>query len=792
MRIVRFIPCLLLLAGAASVAQEDYRWDTVRIGAGGFVSAVIPHPTEPGLVYNRTDVGGAYRWDLDNERWIPLNDWVSDDQVGLLGIESLALDPNDPDRLYMLAGISYFNNGNTAVLRSEDRGETFDLVNVTNQFRAHGNGMGRQNGEKMQVDPNAGNILYTGTRWNGLFRSTDYGATWSRLNSLNVTTTPNENGISFVVLDPNSVQGGQTQTLIVGVSRFSSVGDNLYRSDDAGASFTPIAGAPTLNMPQRAVLSSDGYLYIAYGSGAGPGGHWNLSNESMEQGQVWKYNMQSGNWTNITPPLNRAYGGLSVDPNNPQRVLVSTINTWMNQNGRWGDRIFLSENGGTTWTDIIDRGFAVDSNDATWIEEHAIHWAGSLEFDPFDGNSAWVTSGNGLFKTSDLNAVPTVWKFDIHGLEETVPLGLVSIPDGPLVSVIGDYDGFIHDDVTQYAPIHQPRMGTTTGLTLAGANTNLMARVGNQLYYTTNQGSSWNQITNMNGSQGRVALSADGGVLLHSPRDSSTTYRSTDWGATWSTVSGLNQNNARPIADKVNPNRFYAYNNGNFLVSTDGGVSFSVGSTLPSGGEQWVRPVPGCEGDVWVALNNGGLARSTDAGASFTVLNNVSNAHAIGFGKAAASSNYPTAYIWGTVGGVRGIHRSTDAGATWVRVNDDDHQYGGPGNGRFVLGDMNHFGRVYMSTAGRGIVYGEPAEATDGADLPGSEAGCPEPPPLANGTNGNGNGNGGGAVPPPASGSSSSGGSVSLLLALVLLLLAARAFVRPELVVRLGAERVRL
>ena len=63
---------------------------------------------------------------------------------------------------------------------------------------------------------------------------------------------------------------------------------------------------------------------------------------------------------------------------------------------------------------------------------------------------------------------------------------------------------------------------------------------------------------------------------------------------------------------------------------------------------------------------------------------------------------------WGTVGGVRGLFRSTDTGQTWTRVNDNAHQYGGPGNGQFVVGDMNTFGVVYMSTAGRGIVVGRP------------------------------------------------------------------------------------
>jgi hypothetical protein len=44
-----------------------------------------------------------------------------------------------------------------------------------------------------------------------------------------------------------------------------------------------------------------------------------------------------------------------------------------------------------------------------------------------------------------------------------------------------------------------------------------------------------------------------------------------------------------------------------------------------------------------------------------------------------------------------------------VRVNDDAHEYGGPANGQFVIGDMNTYGVVYMSSAGRGVLYGKPA-----------------------------------------------------------------------------------
>jgi len=233
------------------------------------------------------------------------------------------------------------------------------------------------------------------------------------------------------------------------------------------------------------------------------------------------------------------------------------------------------------------------------------------------------------------------------------------------------------------------------------------------MFYSTDMGVSWTQ-SDMNGTQGKVALSADGNTVLHSLRESSTTYRSTNNGSSWSTVSGLNFNEALPVGDPVNSNKFYAYNpeNGAVMVSTNGGSLFSQSGSVASWGSKVIRVAPAREGDIWVALNGGGLARSVNSGQSFSTISGVSYCGAVGFGKEASGSSYPTIYIWGTVDGVRGLFRSTDEAASWVRVNDDAHEYGGPGNGQFVVGDMNVFGRVYMSTAGRGIIYGEPEGAS--------------------------------------------------------------------------------
>ncbi|HEU4710154.1 MAG TPA: hypothetical protein VFS76_01250 [Pyrinomonadaceae bacterium] len=58
------------------------------------------------------------------------------------------------------------------------------------------------------------------------------------------------------------------------------------------------------------------------------------------------------------------------------------------------------------------------------------------------------------------------------------------------------------------------------------------------------------------------------------------------------------------------------------------------------------------------------------------------------------------------VAGVRGIFRSTDAGQTWVRIVDDQHQWGRAGE-TALTGDPRIFGRVYVGTNGRGIIYGD-------------------------------------------------------------------------------------
>jgi xyloglucan-specific exo-beta-1,4-glucanase len=702
-------------AGAAGgpPVTGPYKWRGVAFGGGGFVSAVIPSLTEKNLFFARTDVGGLFRWNEADASWVQLTGFVSDSQTGFLGVESVALDPQVPGRVYALVGIDYFNGGKTAILRSTNNGDSFTVTEVTSQFKAHGNGMGRQNGERLAVDPNLSNVLFCGTRRSGLFKSSDSGATWSQVASFPVTTTANDNGISLVLFDKSSSTAGTaTKRIYAGVSRLGQA--NFYVSADAGATWNEVAGAPsTSQMPQRAALASNGTLFVTFADGAGPNG--NSGSEPMSAGSIWKYAIAQASWTNITPAgATSAFSGIDVSAANPNQLVATSINKYLQQPWGYGDRIYASSDGGSSWTDLIGSNkVTMDVNGMSWIANHAIHWAGSATFDPNDAERVFVTSGNGIFSTSNLSATTSTWKFLTKGLEETVALEAVSIPGGGFGFVIGDYDGAITQNVTVSPPsgIYNPSMGSTGALAVAGSKPAVLVRGGTKIYRTTNGGAAWTEVARPNTqTDGRVALSADGAVLLWTPDKSVTTYRTPDAGGSWAAVTGIDFN-AAVVADAVNANKFYAYDtgSGNVLVSTDGGGSFSQASKPGAGGSTKPRTVPGVEGDIWIPLNGGGLSRSTNSGATFSKLPDVSQCNAVGFGKAASGASFPTVFIWGKVGtGVVGIYRSIDAGATWLRINDDQHQFGGPGNGQFIVGDLNVSGRVYMSTAGLGIVYGEP------------------------------------------------------------------------------------
>jgi xyloglucan-specific exo-beta-1,4-glucanase len=735
---------------AAAAVRSRYRWRNAAIVGGGFVPGIIFNQSERDLVYARTDIGGCYRLDRGTDRWIPLLDWIGWDDWGHTGVVSLATDEVDPDRVYAAVGtytVDAWDPTDGAVLCSRDRGRTWRVSPLP--FHLGGNMPGRGIGERLAIDPSRNSILYLGVRGGfGLWRSTDFGRSWAQ-----VTSFPNPGdfvpdpgdpsgyssdnaGVLQTVFDKRGSKGGKpTQTIYVTVADTENI---LYRSTDAGSTWARVPGQPTGFIPHKMVLDPvGGYLYLATSDTVGPydGG----------KGDVWKLDTATGAWTCVSPVPSTdssaafGYSGLTIDRQHPGTLLVATQIMW------WPDiQMFRSTDGGASWTRAWDWGtypqrvprYSLDITAAPWLTWNAtpalpeiapkLGWmTESVEIDPFDSDRFLYGTGATVYGADNLTAWDTGGTVAISvrakGLEETSVGCVLSPPVGAhLYSAVKDVGGFVHHDLNAATTMYDsPTFGATVALDFAELAPATIVRVGagdpGGLALSTDSGATWTAATVPDGITGpgaddsSVALSADGTRVVWSPAGAPVVY-STDRGVTWQTSAGLAP--GTPIrADRVKPMTFYAFAGGTFLVSTDGAATFTAtaASGLPTEGGSRFKPVPGRSGDIWLAggkaTSRYGLWRSVDSGASFSKLPQVDEGDVVGFGKAAPGRSYPAVYTSAKINGVRGVFRSDDAGVHWVRVNDDRHQYAWTGN--TITGDPRVYGRVFLGTNGRGIIYGD-------------------------------------------------------------------------------------
>ena len=362
----------------------------------------------------------------------------------------------------------------------------------------------------------------------------------------------------------------------------------------------------------------------------------------------------------------------------------------------------------------------------------------ALAIDPFDSDHAAYATGATIYASHDLSQAgsdhTTQWNVWAEGIEETAIITLLSPADGAhLLSGFGDIGGFAHDDLTVSPPAGMytnPRFSNTDTLDCAGQRPLVVVRSGRAdersatLAYSEDGGRTWQPLDaplpatqpaagarRRSGVHG-LAVSADGGTFVLA---SAAPMLTRDRGKTWQAVKGLPPDGA-PVADRVNPAVFYALDTtlGAIFASTDGGQTFTRLGTqgLPNqpigqrGSGAQLLATPGRAHDLWV-VSDGELRHSTDGGKSFDSIKGDVAVDVLGFGKAPPGRDEPALFAIGKAGSLRAIWRSDDGGHSWLRVNDDQHQYGT--RFRCISGDPRVFGRVYVGTDGRGIVYGDPA-----------------------------------------------------------------------------------
>lgn len=688
----------------------NYRWGNVAIGGGGYVTGLVIHPVEPGVTYVRTDIGGFYRWEEDAMRWIPITDHFSRAERGFFGGESIALDPSDPNVVYIAAGLNYDAG---TVFKSTDRGGTWVRSGLHTPM--HGNGDLRWAGERLAVDPfDARHVLF-GSRSEGLHRSTDGGMSWERVGWVGATTPTDGIGVSGVLFDPSTE----------GTIYANTYAEGIHASTDRGTMWQRLESSPS-GVLQMSVHSCG----TAYTAGRqppkvarkDPGGEW-------EDITPHRFRLDRSAPTSTQMVLaSFNFCGICVDPHDPDRLVLGI-------DYKMPGKLYRSQDGGASWIQV---GKRLNKAVPWWQDDY---WGGSmaaLAIDPHAPNRAWFTDWFGVWRTEDIDDEQPTWTALGQGLEEVVVTALIAPPAAPtssgymLMSGAMDICGLVHHDLAAFPdakmhpvyqdtwdidycasqPWHVVRVGENRAMSFLG---DYVVSTETDTYggaVSSDEGSSWRRFDAMPPLSDRptnVAMSATASdLILVLTRGQA--FRTEDGGASWREVPSL-QGAGRGgalAADRGDGGVFYCWNRGSLARSTDGGVHFDVVDTDLPDEAGTLQTVHGLKHEVWVALPSGGLHRSSDGGRSFSRIDTVDQVVLFCLGRPRDAAAPPILYLLGTVRGGEGVYRSLDLGKSWEDISPTE-PVGVGCNPRVMAASQQHSGLVFIGTGGRGVFYGLPA-----------------------------------------------------------------------------------
>ena len=281
-------------------------------------------------------------------------------------VRALAFDPRNSSRL--LAGTA---SGGLWI--TEDAGTT---------WRANQDFLPNLSITTIAFDPANPDVVYMGTGEAsgglvgiGAFKSTDAGRTWAFLPATSVDANLDWRFVNRIAVHPT-----QTQVLLAGVTNDTRSRGGIYRSGDAGASWTKVASFKALdiafdpNDASRALAGLDDGT-LAYSSDAGltwtktaalvsaPSGRNGTARAEIafarsqggvvytsiddQKGQVWRSDNSGVTWRLLSTPAHLNNQGdydnaIWVDPTDANHVVVAGLD------------IYQSRDGGTSFTQVSD------------------------------------------------------------------------------------------------------------------------------------------------------------------------------------------------------------------------------------------------------------------------------------------------------------------------------------------------------------------------------------------------------------------------------------------------------
>jgi photosystem II stability/assembly factor-like uncharacterized protein len=322
-------------AFAQSTPLSALRWRNVGPYIGGRVVAVTGVRSEPDLFYMGGVDGGVWKSTDYGLVWTNISDSTLPGSSNSIG--AIAVAPSNPQVLYVGTGESDIRGDmitGDGVFRSDDAGKTWQRAGLEDTHTIMG----------LVVDPGNPEVVYAASMGHvfvpgphrGVFKTTDGGAHWQRVLSVNDST-----GAVDLVMDskdPNVLYAAMWQAYRNPWSLSSGgPGSGLYKTTDGGAHWTNISDHPGL---PHGLLGKIGVAVAA----SAPSTLY--ATIQAKDGGVFRSDDGGATWRRVNDEWKlrqRAfyYMAIFVDPQDANTVYMPEV-----------DALFVSHDGATTFTPL--------------------------------------------------------------------------------------------------------------------------------------------------------------------------------------------------------------------------------------------------------------------------------------------------------------------------------------------------------------------------------------------------------------------------------------------------------
>jgi photosystem II stability/assembly factor-like uncharacterized protein len=555
---------------------------SIPIGGGaGRLNFVRIHPTDPNTIFVGAPAGGLWKSTDGGATWSTNTDHLSQ----VIGCTDLAIDPNNPDIMYLATGDG--DGGDTytiGILKSIDGGTTWNTTGLS-YFMANTRQI-----SKILLDPNNTSTLLVASSA-GVFRSTDAAATFTNVQ------TGSFKDMEFKPGDPNTVYVSGTE---------------VYRSNNNGQNWTKV----TLGLPASALVSrlalavtanDNNYVYVLAAKAApdfGFEGIYRSTNggstftkiTTSTPVNVLGWNSNGGDtggqgWYDLT---------IAASPTNKDEIITGGVNLWRSTNG--GSSFTLNGH----WTGSGAPYTHADNHDIIFV----------------NGTTAYVANDGGLYKTTDNGAS---WTDLSNGLQIAQMYGFGQSTTNPSLIIQGWQDNGTNRFLNG---TWQEVLGGDGMLGFIDWN-NDQNMWGSQpdgsLFRSTNGGNSWNGATG--------GINETGGWVTpwsQDPLNAGTLYsgflnmwKSTNGGISWTKISNFTSTSTMTTfaVSPANTQVIWAAKPSYLYLTTNGGTNWTTISNVPSGTITGIACSNTDPNKVWITYsgfnNSNKVFQSNDQGASW-------------------------------------------------------------------------------------------------------------------------------------------------------------------------------